>query len=305
MLTNSPLPRNSVRSEMVTRELLSRATTELAENILDREKRLYTLFEARAISPNTPIMASGWSREMDPLITSYVVDLLSLQHKVSLLEIGAGTTWGRSDMHFGVPGLARILKHAFPEAVRVLATDREAGFDIFLVAPDGFLVHHQYRDDRPPKGLDISMWKTPGTLAATPVSLIARSCKIDPEFAEFLNHQRWNFDIDALDYRCRLYIRPRIDNEVEALLYGVNAQGGIDYYELTDNLRKHGHFGKFDLVYARHLCPVSSRSRVEYMQEALPPQLQQVARNGLVHFDHCLHPDGTQGDLIFQHQTFF
>ena len=76
MLTNSPLPRNSVRSEMVTRELLSRATTELAENILDREKRLYTLVEARTICPNTPIMASGWTREMDPLITSSVIDLL-------------------------------------------------------------------------------------------------------------------------------------------------------------------------------------------------------------------------------------
>jgi hypothetical protein len=305
MLTNSIRPRNSVRPERVTQELLSRATVDLAENLLDREKKLYTLFEARAICSHTPIMASGWSREMDPLITSFVVDLLSRQHKISLLEIGAGTTWGRADMHFGVPGLARILKHAFPEAVRVLATDREAGFDLFFVSPDGLLVHHQYRDDRPPKGLDVSMWKTQGTLAATPVGLIARSCKIDPEFAEFLNHQRRNFDIDALDYRCRLYVRPRIDNEVEALLYGVHAQGGINYYELADNLQKHGHYGQFDLVYARHLCPVFSRSRLEHIHEELPPQLQQVARNGVVHFDHCLLPDGSQGDLIFRHHTFF
>jgi hypothetical protein len=305
MLTHSHISRKTIRPEGLVRDLISRASIELAENHFSRERNLRTLFDARAICPDTPIMASGWSREMDPLITSSVSDLLSRQDKVSLLEIGAGTTWGRADTHFGVPGLARILRHAFPEAVRVLATDRETGFDIFLASRDGLLVHHQYRDDRPPKGLDVSMWKTPSTLAATPISLISRSCKIDLEFAEFLDHQSRCFGIDARDHRCRLYVRPRIDTEVEALLYGVHAQGGINYYELADNLQKYGHYGQFDLVYARHLCPVFSRNRLEYIHEELPPQLQQVARNGVVHFDHCLLPDGSQGDLIFRHHTFF
>jgi hypothetical protein len=304
MLVVAPVKPKLLRDEREVHEAIASASAAFVNDRAAREQEILKLFDARAICEATPIMASGWVREVDEDIISIVADLLSRHERLSLLEIGAGTTWGRSDPHFGVPGLARALKSAFPQALRVVATDREAGFDIFLVSADGLLVHQQYRDDRPPKGLDTCMWRNSTALAPLSTALVQRSVRVDSEFAQFIEGHKKQFNIDALDPSCRIYLRPRIDREVEALLYGVHSVGRIDYSDLTASMIQANHRERFDLVYGRHLCPILLPSRLRYLQDHLPGELSRMARGSYVHFDGCQFPDVGQADLVFRHHDY-
>jgi hypothetical protein len=305
MFVAAPLAPKAVRNESEVIGTIQRAAEALMRDQAGREEKVLNLFDAKAICAATPLMSSGWSREVDDEIIAIVAHLLARHDKLSLLEIGAGTTWGSSDPHFGVPGLARALKQALPDALKIVATDREWGFDIFLVLPDGLLIHHQYRDDRPPKGLGSSLWKNCASLAPLSAVELTRSVRVDTEFERFLEAQKSSFNVDMLDTRCRIYIRPRVDPEVEALLYGVQSFGKVDYTELVESLIKVDRRERFDLVYGRHLCPVLSTELVRYLQEHLPAQLEQVAGSSFVHFDASITTDEGIKDLVFRHHTYF
>lgn len=305
MFVVTPKIQSPLRQEEAVYRSIQQASDTLTHDVRVREEMILQLFDAKEISRDTPVMASGWVREMDSEIISCVTHLLTREEKVSLLEIGAGTTWGRADPHFGIPGLARTLKLAFPSSIRIVATDFEGGYDMFVTLPDGLLIHHQYRDDRPPLGLEISSWKNSSSLAPISQSLIERSMGLDQEFAAFVDNLERYRGVNVFDHRCRLYIRPRVDSEIEAHLFGVQSHGRIDYYTLVDSLIKAGRRDHFDLVYGRHLCPIFSQERIRYLEEKLPPQLQQIASNSLVHFDCCRVLDGDFGDLIFRHHSYF
>lgn len=305
MFVSAPRAPKIIRNKAEVTARIKNTIDALAENRVERDRKILHLFEAHAIDSTTPIMSSGWKRPLDEKIVRVIAGLLARRETLSLLEIGAGTTWGCRDSHFGVPGLARALKQSFPDAIKILATDRERGFDIFLVLPDGLLTHHQYRDDRPPLALEVSRFKGDGVLRPIPAVSVAQCISVDKEFRLFLETQGYRLGLDLLKYPPRIYIRPRIDSEVEALLYGVESLGCIDYTELSQCLIKANRRERFDFVYGRHLCPISSESRLEYLKDNLPAQLAKVTGSHFVQFDNCLVPDEGFGDLVFRAHAYF
>jgi hypothetical protein len=301
MFVSAPAIRKIYHNETKTLASIQRSAEHLGTDHQARAEKLLTLFDARALCAETPLMASGWVRDLDADIIPQVAYLLTRRPSISLVEIAAGTTWGSRDSDFGVPGLARILKDALGAVVKILATDRAQGFDIFLVLPDGLLIHHQYRDDQPPLALGISPWLNSTTLAPIPQVMITQSLHVDRQFKKFLESCGRQFNFDPNRSAPRIYIRPRVDPEAELRLYGVESLGRVDYTALSRCLVSAGRPERFDLAYGRHLCPVFGEDRVDYLIKSLPNQLGAVADSYCVQFDRCLTPQTGFADIIFRH----
>jgi hypothetical protein len=301
MFISAPAIQKVVHNQVQTLWRIERSTDKFATNCRARTEKLLTLFNAREICAETPLMTFGWQRELDADLKPIVADLLTRRHQISLLEIGAGTTWGSRDSDFGVPGFARILKDAVGSALEILATDRAQGFDIFLVLTDGLLLHHQYRDDRPPRGINVSGWHDERTLAPVPHVQISQSLHVDSQFKGFLAQCGEQFNFDIHSSLPRIYVRPRIDPEAERALFGVQSLGRVDYTTLTRSLVAAKRHQRFDFAYGRHLCPHFGEEKVNYLQETLPRELNRVAASHYVQFDRCLTDREGFADLVFRH----
>jgi hypothetical protein len=153
--------------------------------------------------------------------------------------------------------------------------------------------------------LEGSRFKQPGVLAPIPDVFVAQSLSVDREFRSFLEQQGARFNLDLVKYPPRIYIRPRVDSEVEALLFGVESLGMIDYTELSDCLIKAHRREQFDFVYGRHLCPTGTTSRLQYLKDNLPAQLTKVCDSYFVQFDSCLSPNEGFADLVFRAHNYF
>lgn len=282
---------------MESRDLLGRDHT-------TRESRICRLFDAQFIEPRSPIMQYGWERPNDKPICDIVLTLLDRFPRISLLELGSGTTWGSSDRNFGIPGFARILKHAFPHRLNITVTDRECGYDLFIRDEQGRLIHGEFKDDRIPLETRIAPCRLNQTLEPlTPAEVHAARVK-DPEFSSVLRRLGHVFDFNPDAPGNAIFVRPRVDSEIEALLYGVRALSGVNYLFLTEDLQKHGELARFDFVFGRHLCPVSLPSRVQHLKDTLPEALASCARHSFVQFDHIQDPGDIPADLIFRHHEF-
>lgn len=276
----------------------------LARNHTTRESHLCKLFGAAFIDPHSPLMRFGWERPSDKKIYDIVITLLERGTRLSLLEVGSGTTWGNRDHNFGVPGIARILKHAFPHRLNVTVTDRECGYDLFIRDLHGRLIHGEFKDDRPPLGVRIAPLNPDGTLAPLTSEELHATRQRDPEFSHVLCSLAHAFTCNPEDPRTTVFVRPRIDSEVEALLYGVRALSGVNYLFLIQDLQKHGELSRFDFVFGRHLCPVSLPSRVQHLKDILPEALASCARHAFVQFDQVHAPGEAPADLVFRHHEF-
>lgn len=301
MLLIQPRPRNHEHENLAT---LHQAQAEVLSQRAALEARICAMFGATKIHPETPLMAHGWRREIDPEIYQIVGRLIPNEGRISILEVGGGTTWGGTDANFGVPGLARIIKHAFPRQSLVTVSDRARGFDLFFVQPDGALVHTHYRDDRPPQHLSPSLFRHDGILIPASLPFIHLSMQQDKEFASWVTAQERNFGVSIAGGKSPLFIRPELDHEVEARLFGVRAMHGIDYLHLRENLEEREQRSRYDLIIGRHLLPQYLPSRLQLVMETLPVQLQQCAHHAYVHFDRCFFGDKGYADLVFQHHEY-
>jgi len=283
------------------RRQLREARKELLGGQPELEGQLCKLFGATSIHHESPLMAHGWTRPIDAEIYRIVARMIPQGERIAILEVGAGSTWGGRNKNFGVPGLARIIKHAFPHQVMVTISDRIQGFDIFFVSTTGELVHRPYRDDRPPKLLSPSPLCTDGTLIPASTPFIQLSMAADAEFASWISTQEREFDVTLSNGKNPLFIRPQLDNEVEALLFGVRALPGVDYLNLTDSLLQKEERSRYDLIIGRHLLPQYLPSRLQRLQENFPTELQECSHNYFVHFDRCFFGDNNYADLVFRH----
>jgi hypothetical protein len=246
-------------------------------------------------------MRYGWERPNDTKILDIVINLLERHPRLSLIELGSGTTWSGADKHFGVPGLSRILKDALPNRINVTVTDRNIGFDLFIKDYQGRLIHSEFKDDRPPRMMQVSALSPHGTLTPARSEDILAARKADQEFPHILTRLGHTYDFNPDDSRNAIFIRPRIDAEIEALLYGVRALPGINYLHLLEDLKRHGELARFDFVFARHLCPVFLPSRIQHLKDTLPEVLESCARHSFVQFDQAHVPGDPPADLVFRH----
>lgn len=294
-------PAQPVRNEEATLQKLRLAADTALSQHHALDTALCRIFGAQTLPDKSHLSATRWFREFDETILSKVAHLLARHPQVSILEVGAGTTYGQRDLNFGVPGLSRIIKKTFPDAVRIVACDREGGADIFFTLPNGKLFHDQYRDDRPPLTLDYSSWKNSSTLTPLSATQIERAMIEDREFLERLKEYSEVLGHNLRDARCQIYLRPRIDSEVEALLHGIHALDRIDYRSLPSALPGRGIDERFSLIFGRHLCPVGSPWRAAELEKTLLPQLKELADHSFVQFDNSFNPDGVRGSFILSH----
>ena len=276
----------------------------LGQNHIKRDEQICRLFGAQCIEPRSPIMRYGWERPNDEAICDIIIYLLQRSDRLSLIELGSGTTWGSDDREFGVAGLSRILKHALPNRLHITVTDRQVGYDLFIRDSHGRLMRSEFKDDRPPRGIPLSPLDARQIFIPTRGEDIVRSRKVDPEFSAALEHLSNTYDFELEDPRNAVFIRPRIDPEIEALMYGIRALSGVNYLSLIEDLQRHEQFLRFDFIFARHLCPVLYPSRVQHLKDTLPQALESCARHGYVQFDRIAGPDGNIADLIFQHHEY-
>ena len=283
-------------------DLLRRAGNELISQQSARESLICSMFGARGIHESSPIMAHGWQRPTDLEIEIIVASLLSKAARVSILEIGAGSTWGTEQRNYGVPGLARIIKHALPTQTRVAVCDRAQGYDMFFHARDGALVRVHFSDDTTPKLLSASQFRLDGTLIPASKPFIQASIVVDPEFAAWLRWHEDKFGVSLAEGKTPLFIRPKLDPEIEARLFGVRViSGSIDYLNLLETLTRAGERERYDLIFGRHLLPQYFPSHIEHLEKKMPKALTTCARNAFVQFDRCLVPNHGYADLVFQH----
>jgi hypothetical protein len=295
------LPKLAVRNEEAALQKLRHAADTAFSQHQTLDTALCQLFGARALPDRSHLSATTWFREFDDTILAKVAHLLAHHEQISILEVGAGTTYGQRDLNFGVPGLSRIIKRTFPEAVRIVACDREGGCDIFFTLPNGTLFHDQYRDDRPPRTLDHSSWKNSSTLEPLSQSQIKGAVNEDLEFRKRLLEYSEILGHDLGGVECQIFLRPRIDSEVEAMLHGIRALDRMDYRALPSDLPRRGIDERFTFIFGRHLCPVGSPWKAAELQKTLLPQLKELADYSFVQFDNSFNPDGVRGSFILSH----
>jgi hypothetical protein len=123
----------------------------------------------------------------------------------------------------------------------------------------------------------------------------------DSEFAAWVNAHEREFGVDLAQGKNALFIRPQLDNEVEAHLFGVRALPGVDYLNLTDSLLQKEERSRYDLIIGRHLLPQYLPSQLHRLQTNFPTALQECSHNSFVHFDRCFFGDNDYADLVFRH----
>lgn len=250
-------------------------------------------------------MAYGWERPADAEIQSIVASILSKHDRASILEIGAGSTWGTEQRNYGVPGLARIIKHALPTQARVAVCDRAQGCEMFFVDRDGALVRVHYSDDTPPKGLSTSLSRPNGTIIPLAPLFIEASAQRDPDFADWLRWHERAHNVTFSNGGAPLFLRPKLDPEIEAKLFGVRVvPGSIDYLNLMECLVRAGERERYDLIFGRHLLPQYFTSEIKRLEETMPKVLAACAHHAYVQFDHCLIGSGQYADMVFEHHEY-
>lgn len=291
--------------ESILLDTLRRASTALVAEAPEREARLCAMFGAKRIRDASAFMAHGWERPVDAEIQTIIASLLRQGEHLSILEIAAGSTWGTGERNFGVPGLARAIQRAFPTRTRVAVCDRAEGYDIFFHAGDGELVRSHYDDAETPKLLWASDIRHNGAFIPAPPPFIQASVTVDKKFADWLGWHERTYNTNILDGSSALFIRPTLDPEIEARLFGVRVVPGfVDYLNLVECLTKAGEVARYDLIFGRHLLPQYFPSRISHLKEVLPDALQACARNSLVQFDRCFFGEDDYADLVFEHREY-
>ena len=286
-------------------DTLQRAGRELIANGPEREALLCQMFGATRIHERSSVMAHGWERPCDVEIQSAIALLASRKDRISLLEIGAGSTWGTGEANFGVPGLARIIKFALPTQTRMAICDRELGYDIFFHAKDGALLRVHYSDSTTPKFLAISDMRHDGTFIPAATPFIELSVTQDPIFSEWLRWHEKTYGVNFISGANPLFIRPKLDPEIEGRLFGVRVvPTSVDYLNLTECLTRAGEHERYDLLFGRHLLPQYFPSRINRLKQTLPDELAACANNWYVQFDRCFFGDDDYADLVFRHHDF-
>jgi hypothetical protein len=277
----------------------------LAEQAPARNARLCSLFGARKIHDSSQLMVHGWERTADPEIQEIVAELLVRNERISILEIGAGSTWGTGERNFGVPGLARAIQLAFPSRARVAVCDRSQGYEVFFHVGDKELVRAHYDDASMPKLLALSDIRSDGTLIPISLAFIQASMKVDRKFADWVSCHERAFGVRLDNFANPMFIRPTFDPEIEARLFGVRVvRGSIDYLNLLSCLTAAGEVARYDLIFGRHLLPQYYPSRIARLKEVLPGELEACARNSFVQFDRCFFGDEDYADLVFEHREY-
>ena len=295
----------STSREATLLDLLRRAGNDLVLRQSSRESLLCSMFGARGIHESSSLMAHGWERPADQEVESIVALLLTRQDRISILEIGAGSTWGTEQRNFGVPGLARIIKQALPTQTRVAVCDRAQGYDMFFHAQDGSLIRTHYSDDKPPKRLSPSPIGSDGTFIALAVPFIQASVLVDPPFAAWLRWHEQTHHVDLFDGSSPLFIRPKLDPEIEARFFGVRAlSGSVDYLNLVETLSRAGERERYDLIFGRHLLPQYFPSQIEHLKRTMPEALLRCAHNAYIQFDRCFFANDDYADLVFRHHNY-
>jgi hypothetical protein len=286
-------------------DTLRRAANTIAEQAPERNQRLCSLFGAQKIHDSSQLMVHGWERPADPEIQEIVAELLARNERISILEIGAGSTWGTGERNFGVPGLARAIQLAFPTRTRVAVCDRSQGYEIFFHAADKELVRAHYDDAAMPKLLGLSDIRPNGTLIPASPPFIQASMKVDSKFAEWVSWHERAFGVRFDNSSTSVFIRPTFDPEIEARLFGVRVvPGSIDYLNLRSCLTGVGEVARYDLIFGRHLLPQYFPSRIALLKEVMPGELETCARNSFVQFDRCFFGDEDYADLVFEHREY-
>ena len=263
------------------------------------------MFGAKKPRDTSAFMAHGWERPVDAEIHAFIALLLRQEEPISILEIGAGTTWGTGERNFGVPGLARAIQRAFPIRTRVAVCDRSQGYDIFFHSGDGELVRSHYDEAEAPKFLRPSDIRHDGTFIPASPPFIQTSVAVDRKFADWLGWHERTYKIKILDGSSPMFIRPTLDPEVEARIFGVRVVPGcVDYLDLVECLTKVGEVARYDLIFGRHLLPQYFPSRIAHLKEVLPSALEACARNSFVQFDRCFFGDDDYADLVFEHHEY-
>ena len=302
-LDNPTTTKHATAAEL--RDMLAESLEILGRNHIARDNEMCRLFGASSIEPLSPIMRYGWERPNDQNICDIVINLLERSPRLSLVELGSGTTWGGRDQNFGVPGLSRVLKHAFQNRVHITVTDREIGYDLFIRDAHGRLMRGEFRDDRPPKGMSVSPLGPGQTVIPTSGEQLRAAREADPTLSGVLFQLAGAHNFDPEHPEVAIFVRPRVDGEIEAIMYGVRALSGVNYLSLIEDLRKHEHFSRFDFIFARHLCPVLYPSRIQHLKDTLPEALQSCARHSYVQFDQARMHGKDETDLVFQHHEYF
>lgn len=286
-------------------DTLRSARVSLMAEAPEREARVNAMFGARNTHDTSAVMAHGWERPADAEIHTIVASLLSKQERISILEIAAGSTWGTGERNFGVPGLARAIQRAFPTRTRVAVSDRSQGYDIFFHVGDGELVRSHYDDAETPKLLRTSDLRHDGTFIPAAPPFIQASLAVDRKFANWLSWHERTYGENLVDGSSPMFIRPTLDPEIEARLFGVRVVPGlVDYLNLVECLAKAGEVARYDLIFGRHLLPQYFPSRIAHLREVLPDALESCARNSFVQFDRCFFGDDDFADLVFEHREY-
>jgi len=284
---------------------LRSAATSLMAEAAERAVLVNAMFGARSAHDTSSVMAHGWERPADAEIHTIIASLLSKQENISILEIAAGSTWGTGERNFGVPGLARAIQRAFPTRSRVAVCDRSQGYDIFFHVGDGELVRSHYDDAETPKLLRTSDLRHDGTFIPSAPLFIQASLEVDGKFADWVSWHERNYGVSLVDGSSRMFIRPTLDPEIEARLFGVRVVPGlVDYLNLVECLAKAGEVARYDLIFGRHLLPQYFPSRIAHLKEVLPQALESCARNSFVQFDRCFFGDEDYADLVFEHHEY-
>jgi len=291
--------------EEALRETLRRASNELISQAPQREALVCRLFGARGLHESSRLMEYGWERASDTEINNVVATLVGRRERISILEVGAGTTWGTEQRNFGVPGLARCIKHALPRQALVSVCDRAQGYDAFFHSRDGSLVHTDYSEDRLPKFLTASPLRSDGSVVPTSPPFLRMSASQEPRLDDWLRWHERTFRVDLLGGGSPIFFRPKLDPEFEARLFGVRVvPASIDYLNLLECLTRAGEHERYDLIFGRHLLPQYFPSRIKHLLRTMPEELSSCARNYYVQFDRCFFGDEDYADLVFRHHEY-
>jgi len=297
--------KENTRREAALLDTLRQAGRDVITQAPQREALLCKMFGAQRVDERTPIMAHGWERPCDAEIQTIVASLTSRKERVSMLEIGAGCSWGTDEANFGVPGLARIIKFALPFQTRVAVCDRGQGYDMFFHAEDGSLVRAHYSDSFPPKNLSVSQTHQDGSFIPLSTPFIQLSVATDPQFAEWIARHEAAYKVNLCSGAHPLFMRPKLDPEIEGRLFGVRVvPTSVDYLNLFECLTRGGERERYDLIFGRHLLPQNLPSRTKRLIQTLPDELNACARNSYVQFDQCYFGGDDRAELVFRHQDY-
>jgi len=80
--------------------------------------------------------------------------------------------------------------------------------------------------------------------------------ELNAEETGFLNQAGFNLDTSG---GMKYFVRPVVDRVFEKIAFGINAKGGVDFYDLKKNFPNE----KFDLVFAVMLDPITNRNKIK------------------------------------------